>query len=353
MQIQTSVQEQHIKNSVYDYLSTFLKERPFPLLKIIKMTGDASLRQYYRIFVKHPHIPFTSLIACKDSYDYQHVIIVNKVEVNHFLAHQKIDVPKIYYVDKKRSLILQEDLGEKTFLQFVAQDTTIQKELDAYLNVLHILINMQNISKNQFSSSYFFPHLRFSVEKYLYEISYTYDHLWPFLHHLDKHQKGCQSKDQLKKLFRPILEKNASLKDVFVHRDFHSRNIMMVDKRCVLIDYQDARLGSPLYDLASLLDDVYYCLSPQNKKNLLIFYWENKGKEYLPSFDEFLYVYHMSALQRIFKALGNFSAIYLSEKRVDYLRYIGLGMEKIKNIFLEYEDHPELKNAILGAYYGY
>ena len=96
-----------------------------------------------------------------------------------------------------------------------------------------------------------------------------------------------------------------------------------------LIDFQDARLGLPFYDLVSLLEDCYYPLRHEERESLIKYYRENSPLVNRMPEESFRYWYNLSAIQRIFKALGSFS--YISTTRGDdrYLKYVGVGVGRL------------------------
>lgn len=128
---------------------------------------------------------------------------------------------------------------------------------------------------------------------------------------------------------------------------------MVKDGELVVIDFQDARLGIPQYDLASLLEDCYYDLTPQNREALLQLYFEKLPPEAhgQGDFARFKSLYDDMLMQRVFKAVGSFAYIYHFRKDHRYLKYIGFAMEKIKNVLLDREDLAGLKKKLFGLYY--
>ena len=128
---------------------------------------------------------------------------------------------------------------------------------------------------------------------------------------------------------------------------------MVKDGEFILIDFQDARMGIPQYDLVSLLEDCYYELSFDSREKLIEYYYENLPAEIhgQENFENFKCLYRDMALQRVFKAIGSFSYIYETRKDVRYVKYIGFAMEKLKCILLQDNKYEKLRKTLFGYYY--
>ena len=139
---------------------------------------------------------------------------------------------------------------------------------------------------------------------------------------------------------------------VLTHRDFHSRNIMVKEKEFIMIDFQDARMGIPQYDLVSLLEDSYYDIMEENKKALIQYYFDSLSCEIHEqgNFLTFYDLYKDMLLQRAIKAIGSFSYIYELRKDVRYIKYIGHTLEKIRKTMMDDERYTSLR-LLLSKYY--
>ena len=108
-------------------------------------------------------------------------------------------------------------------------------------------------------------------------------------------------KKELNKIYKKLYFKN----NTFVHRDFHASNIMINKKKFGLVDSQDAIIGNPLYDVASLIDDVRIKL-PINLQNKLLKFYHSKSKLNKENFQNLKNDYDILSVQRNFKILGIF-----------------------------------------------
>ena len=121
----------------------------------------------------------------------------------------------------------------------------------------------------------------------------------------------------------------------------------------IVIDFQDARMGVGTYDLVSLLEDCYTDLDNSNRKKLIQYYWDHCNKDLYPNKDykDFLELYELSLLQRVFKAIGSFAYIYKSRDDIRYLKYIGFAMEKIKRTLRNTRYSNQLLESLINKYY--
>lgn len=288
-------------------------------LKTERLTGDASTRRYYRIATDS-----CSYVVCLDN-------PTSEIEKNTFVEMQSIyekegvRCPKIFDMNLKKGYILEEDLGDITFLRNLS-GCTVEDELNHYRKAVDLIIKVHSIDATAYTNKAFTT-LAFDEEKLMYEVNFTIDHfLKDYLE-----VSCCESLDYVKSEFRKISCEIASQKMVVTHRDFHSRNIMIKERDYILIDFQDTRMGIPQYDLVSLLEDNYYSLNDNNKKELKEYYWktflEPKKIQTKEDFEKF---YSLMKIQRTFKAIGSFAFIYKTRDDDRYLKYIGYAFENLR-----------------------
>jgi aminoglycoside/choline kinase family phosphotransferase len=308
--------------------------------EIIKLTGDASTRKYYRL-----HTETKSYVVCLDNPN-----IENKkntfVETQGYLREKGIRVPSIFDKNLLKGYLLEEDLGDVTLLKKMSQINNTSEELEYYKSAVDSILRLHNIQdleeiKIHFPEKFDFTKLYSEVE---FSIKFFVE---KFLKCNDKfsHQKILNE-------YQKICTRLAEEPMVLTHRDYHSRNIMIINNNeQVLIDFQDARQGLRQYDLASLLDDCYYEISESNKKILLKYYYESSSIINTQCLNHFLAVYDDMVLQRVLKAIGSFCYIYYLRDDERYLKYIGFAMEKIKKIMISNEKYTDLRIALFGIYY--
>ena len=92
----------------------------------------------------------------------------------------------------------------------------------------------------------------------------------------------AKQKMELERVFRKIVDNNLAQPRVFVHRDYHSRNLMVIDPNPGILDFQDAVYGPITYDLVSLFKDAYIRWDEEHILDWVIRYWEQARKLGLP-----------------------------------------------------------------------
>ena len=142
-----------------------------------------------------------------------------------------------------------------------------------------------------------------------------------YLKFIYKNKNLNKIKKILRKELNNIYKKLYFQNDYFTHRDFHASNIMLNNKKLGVIDSQDAIIGNPLYDVASLIDDVRIKLSKNLQDDLLKYYilkskFKNKEVHNLKNDFDIL------SVQRNLKILGIFVRLYKRDKKPNYLKYL-------------------------------
>ena len=149
---------------------------------------------------------------------------------------------------------------------------------------------------------------------------------------------------ELNNIYKKLKFKN----DTFVHRDFHVSNIMYYKKKLGVIDSQDALIGNPLYDVASLIDDVRIKLSPILQNRLFNYYYKSSKlkKENIQNLKN---DFDILSVQRNLKILGIFVRLYKRDGKSNYLKYLpytwSLINRRLKNSV--FNDFNILINKIL------
>ena len=313
------------------------------LNEIDKLTGDASTRRYYRIFTDK-----SSQVVCLDNPFEEDSEKHPFLSVQQFLVNNKIRVPEILDHNLPRGYLLQEDLGNETLLQHISGLTSTKEEFRVYKKIVDQLLELHRIPKSSVKNPSLFQ-LKFDYQKYMDETRFTFKYFLNFFNKIqDEHLI-----QELEALFEPIMRRLAEAKMVITHRDFHSRNIMVKDGNFVFIDFQDARWGIPQYDLVSLLEDCYYDLKEENRRELKKYYFENLSSDIhgQKSYEEFESLYQDMLIQRVFKAVGSFCYIYNWRKDDRYLKYIGFAMEKIRRTMMDNPRYNDLKIKLFQHYY--
>ena len=311
-----------VRKLVEDFLKT-------KVVDLVELTGDASSRKYYRF--EHSGKSYVSCLGApflnEEDSDF--------LKVQKLLKKNEIRVPKIYSVKPAEGFFIEEDLGDSTLVSYLGGNSEEDIVISSYEKVIDILIKLQSIDVvGTIVETRSFDFEKLSQESNL-SIKYF---LGSYLSGLEKDLTSKGFLSEINKLNQMLSEKSGK---VFTHRDLHSRNIMVLDGSFFLIDFQDARLGLPFYDLVSLLEDCYFPLSFEIRESLVLYYWENSNISNTFTKEEFKRFYDLSAIQRLFKALGSFA--FINETRNDdrYLKYVGVGVHRLLDILKQY---PEFEN---------
>ena len=281
--------------------------------KVTKLEGDASERSFYRS--KNSIIIFSKKNKKKNLLIYD--------AINRILNSSGINAPKLLKNNYKKNFIEVNDLGNTTLLKLLKNRKNKKK---IFMGVLDLLSKVQEI--NKFYSKDFtggkYKMVKYTKDKLLRE-AYLFNE-WYLPRKLRK-KKLNKFKKRFKKIFLRLSKAIKLPDDVFVHRDFHVSNIMLKQKKFHLIDSQDAVIGNPAYDLASLIDDVRLKTSNNLKKDMFNFFL----KKYLNrDFKKFENDFLILSVLRNFKILGIFSRLAKRDNKNRYLKYIPYTWNLIK-----------------------
>ncbi|MFA6237147.1 MAG: phosphotransferase [Bacteriovorax sp.] len=311
---------------------------------IEKLTGDASTRKYYRIWTST-----TSYVACLDNPINDPSNEPTFIKLQKVLHKEKVRVPLILDKELITGYILEEDLGDVTFLKEIAQIASKEEEFDFYKKAIDLMAAIHKVDVAKYQDEPF-TKLAFDTEKLFAEMEFTKKYFLKMYLGLDVATPGIEA--LYKKLYDVCYMLSGEPRTL-VHRDYHSRNLMIKNGEQIVIDFQDARMGTPLYDLVSLLEDCYYQLEHANKDKLIYYYFTTYFQKFDPSksFDEFKYLYDMMAIQRVYKAIGSFAYIYADRKDLRYVKYIGFAFEKVRALMLAHDDFSKERKILSSLYY--
>ena len=279
--------------------------------KLKKISGDASFREFYRMHTQKS----TSIIVVAKKEKYKNLFVYSAI--NQILTNNKILAPKLKKSFFNKGIIEISDFGKRSLYDVLIQKKNKKKE---YIKIIKLLTKIQKI---KLKKKYIFKNKKITIQKYNIKNLHKETDLF-----LDWYLKVILSKKKFK-FFRPIIRRELELiykniyfkNDFFTHRDFHVSNIMEYNKNFAIIDSQDAILGNPFYDLASLIDDVRIKTKTKLKKDLFNLYLKmnpklrNKTKESISDF-------HILSVQRNLKILGIFVRLSLRDNKKKYLKYL-------------------------------
>ncbi|MEI8348107.1 MAG: phosphotransferase [Pseudomonadota bacterium] len=315
------------------------------IISIEKLTGDASSRSYFRLKTNK-----NSYVICHDlSLSQQsdpRVILLQGT-----LGHHGVRVPRFYDVELSQHYILQEDLGDQTLLRQLATINNVDEEYHMLEKAIDHLVKIHSIDTQLYLQACFTKEA-FDQDKLMWEVNFTVKN---FLGQYLKYQLSSDEERVIGESFEGLCRQLAAGPRLLCHRDFHARNIMVCGDELVLIDFQDARMGLPQYDLVSLLEDCYYRYHPTNTQKIRYYYWEKflKNKKYFNKQEDYEHTYDLMAIQRIFKAIGSFAFFATEKQNPRYLKYIGHSFENLKFFLLKDKEWDELRKLLCRIYYAH
>ncbi len=297
------------------------------LKRFKKLSGDASFRQFFRT---NNSILVLSRIQKQSN-------LLNYDAVNKILAKSKILAPNLISQNYKKNFIEIDDFGNKNMLDKIQSS---KNKLNEYKKILKILNKIQKIknfrTQNFLKKSFNLP--IYSKTKLLKETYLFLD--WYLPSNNSIYQKEILRKN-LKQIIDNLYLKLKIKKKVFVHRDFHVSNLMFYDKKIAIIDSQDAVLGNPAYDLASLIDDVRINTSNNLKSNILELYLK---KVNLKNKSQFINDFEILSVLRNLKIIGIFTRLAKRDKKIKYLKLIPYAWKLIDKRIKNNPNLYDLKN---------
>lgn len=316
-------------------------------LRCFPLKGDASDRSFYRLSYESYEKEVSSVILMQ----FKNPPITQDIPFVKILTYLKecsVRVPELYFIDKDKGFIFLEDLGDMTLEGKLKTAAPVEQE-KYYKKAIDILLHIQIECTERLNEDIPAYHLAFNVEKLNWELDFMVTH---FIEGLLKHTLSKNDKKNLNEDFLKICSSLSKQKRYFCHRDYHSRNIMLNDDKLTVIDFQDAMMGPCQYDLASLLRDSYFKLSPNLFNTLLNYYINEKEKKEQVAVNkkEFLKIFDWMSIQRNLKALGTFGYQIKIRRNERFREGIPVTMEYIYRNLSKYNELHRLKKCLEMVY---
>ena len=282
--------------------------------KLSPIAGDASFRKFYRKF--DPKKKLSTIIVISKKKKFKNLLVYSAI--NHFLLEKNIKAPRLLAENYKKGFIEIEDFGNITIHHILEKN---RSKFDVYKKTVNLLIKLQKIKsriiKDFFGKSYKLEN--YSVKNLHTESDLFFDWYLPLIM---KKNQAIKIKKVLKKKLQILYKKLKFKNNIFVHRDFHVSNLMKINNQIGVIDSQDAIIGNPTYDLASLIDDVRIKTSNQLKNNVLNYYLNKCPQIYKRKKNDFIHDFNILSVQRNLKIIGIFSRLFKRDKKKQYLKLI-------------------------------
>jgi len=287
------------------------------MAKLIKIKGDASFRKFFRKKKKN----FTSIIVFANKEKFKNLVLYDAI--NKIFLKNKILAPNLYYQNYYKNFIEIEDFGNKTIFKELIQKN--KNKFTYFKKIIELLIKIQTIKDRKVKT---FQNKNYLIPRYDKKILIEEANL--FCNWYVKYSSSLDNIKEFSKKFRKIIKKLVSKltlkEDVFVHRDFHVSNLMLVNKSIGIIDSQDSLIGNKAYDLASLIDDVRLKTSKSFKKKVFHFYLKKQKKINIRNFKN---DFEILSILRNLKIIGIFTRLAIRDKKKNYLKLIPYTWELI------------------------
>jgi aminoglycoside/choline kinase family phosphotransferase len=324
--IQTTTTEQDAQRlqDLHLWLSNIASPK-LDLSSIRPASADASFRRYFRINGEAEGTKYSFIVmdAPQPQEDVKPFI-----DIAQLFKQINLTVPEVLAQDTEQGFLLLTDLGTTMYSHVLNSDTAHK----LYMDAIDSLVLLQTQSQPDVLPEYDREFLK--RELMIFPEWYINKHLGVTL--------TDEQNANLHKVFDALLANIMAQPQVFVHRDYHSRNLMLMDKgNPGILDFQGALYGPLTYDLVSLLRDAYVQWDEEMVLDWAIRYWEKAKKAGLPvapDIDSFYRDFEFMGLQRHLKILGIFARLAHRDGKQHYLDDIPTVMDYVRKTSHRYKD---------------
>ena len=299
-----------------------------------KIKGDASFRSFFRKKNKNHN----SIIVFTKKDKLKNLIVYDAI--NKILNKNKILAPNLYKENYSKNFIEIQDFGDVSISRILKNKS--KNKLFYYKKIIKLLGKIQLIKNRSIKN---FKKKKYLIPKYEKKILIKEANLF-----CDWYVKKELSKRESKTfilIYKKIIKKlTLSLKlknNIFVHRDFHISNLMLVNNRIGVLDSQDALIGNKAYDLASLIDDVRLKTSKSLKKKIYNLYIKNIKKSEKNNIRN---DFEILSILRNLKIIGIFNRLSLRDGKKEYLKFIPHAWQLIGKRLNENTKSQDLKDLL-------
>ena len=281
-----------------------------------KIKGDAS----FRVFFRKKNKDFTSIFVFAKKEKFRNLVIYDAI--NKILIKNDILAPALLSENYKKNYIEIEDFGDETFFKVLKKK---KNKLFYFKKIIQTLKKVQSIkTKNtiDFNKNYYkMPN--YDEEILIKEANLFCD--WYIKFNLKK-KKRLEFVKKFRKVVKKLVYCLKLKNNVFVHRDFHVSNLMLVNGQIGVIDSQDAVRGNKAYDVASLIDDVRIKTTKSLKNKIYSYYIKDQKKfEKIKFKNDF----EIISVLRNLKIIGIFTRLAFRDNKKEYLKFIPYAWQLI------------------------
>ncbi|MFL2888781.1 MAG: aminoglycoside phosphotransferase family protein [Candidatus Pelagibacter sp.] len=299
---------------------------------LIRIKGDASFRKFFRKRNEN----YTSIVVFAKKEKFKNLLIYDAI--NKILNKNKILAPNLYKENYSKNYIEIQDFGNDTIFNKLNKNN----KMYYFKKALNLLYKIQLIKNRKILN---FKKKFYTIPKYDQKILIKESNLfceWYIKHYFPKIKKDKFSK-QFKRIIKSLVSNLKLKNNIFVHRDFHVSNLMLVNNRIGIIDSQDALIGNSAYDLASIIDDVRFKTSKSFKKKIFNFYAQRNKKINVHKLKN---DFEILSVLRNLKIIGIFTRLAIRDGKNNYLKLIPYAWKLIGLRLNENELFDDLKNLL-------
>ena len=296
-------------------------------IEIEKASSDASFRSYYRIRSNNDTKIIMDAPPEKEP-------LSPFLDITKRLSRANINVPEIFELDEDLGFILMSDLGKTKYLDKLNDETVYCLYTDA-MDTIHKMQTEVDASNLK----------NFDSKELITEMDLFKD--WFLKKHLN-HNFDNEGLNNIQECFDSLVKIILEIPTTFVHRDFHSRNLMITDSNNPgVLDYQDALIGPITYDAVSLLKDCYVNWDKKLITEMLSTYYKKIKADYNNiEFDEFSFWFDVVGLQRHFKAIGIFSRLNYRDNKITFMQDIPRTYKYVDEVVNKYTELTSVKKML-------
>ena len=287
-------------------------------LKLKKIKGDASFRYFFR--KKNKNI--SSIIVYAKKNRKLNLLIYDAI--NKILIKNNILAPKLINENYSKNFIEIQDFGNQTIFHLLKKNK--KNKLLIFEKIINLLNKIQLIKDKKIIN---FKKQNYIIPKYSSKILLDEAKLFSNWYARQKLPQANQSKfkKDYEKVVKILIKKISLKNDIFVHRDFHASNLMLINSKIGVIDTQDALIGNRAYDLASLVDDVRFKTSNILKENIIDIYLKSHKRLNVKKFRN---DFDIISVLRNLKIIGIFTRLAIRDNKKKYLKLISYTWSLIR-----------------------
>ena len=307
----------------YRQLVSWLDENKFNKDSLSILSEDASFRQYFRIIKNNRSYAVMDCPPEKET-------LTSFLKITDKLQGAKLNVPEIFEFDEKNGFVVMTDLGDDLYSKKLNDETVYCLYTDALEAIVKMQTKVDCSDLDEFDDF-------FKEENDLFI-------KWFLKKHLNIELEEISEKEIIVE-FNKINSVLQSIPKTFVHRDYHSRNLLVTDMNNPgIIDYQDAVVGPVTYDLVSLLKDCYVTWNDGLIEDMMESFFTRIKSSEINNISDFRYWFEMTGLQRHIKAVGIFSRLNYRDGKKHYLKDIPRTYKYIERVLNKYEQLSTLND---------